>query len=181
MNIWWAVTRASGIVAWAASAGAALWGLALSGRIGTVTAAWKTDLHRILGAIACGFTALHLVALVADSTVDFGLAELAVPFASSWHASAVAWGVVGMYLLALVEVSSLLRRRLTRRTWRRLHMASYGVFVAATAHYLTAGTDGGSSLSVAVIGVTSVAVGVLTVWRIVTASSIAQRVLADPR
>ena len=60
-------------------------------------------------------------------------------------------------------------------------MASYGVFVAATAHYLTAGTDGGSSLSVAVIGVTSVAVGVLTVWRIVTASSIAQRVLADPR
>ena len=69
MNIWWAVTRASGIVAWAASAGAVLWGLALSGRIGTVTAAWKTDLHRILGAIACGFTALHLVALVADSTV----------------------------------------------------------------------------------------------------------------
>ena len=57
-----------------------------------------------LGGLAVMFTAIHLAALVADSYVHFGLADLTVPFASSWQPGAVALGVVAMWLLLAVEV-----------------------------------------------------------------------------
>ena len=71
------------------------------------------------------FLAVHLGALVADSYVHFGVADLLVPFASSWKSGAVAWGVVAFWFLIAVEVSSLMMRRLPRRTWRAIHLTSY--------------------------------------------------------
>ena len=76
-----------------------------------------------------------------DSYVGFGLADLLVPFASHWKPMAVAWGVTGLYLLLAVEVSSLARKRLPNRIWRRLHFLAFPLYVVATLHMLTAGTD----------------------------------------
>ena len=54
---------------------------------------------------------------------------------------AVAWGIVGMYLLVAIEVTSLLRHRLSNAVWRGIHLTSYVVLVVTTVHLLTAGTD----------------------------------------
>ena len=54
---------------------------------------------------------------------------------------AVAWGVVAGYLLLAVELTSLARARLPKRAWRRVHTASFVLFVMATVHGLSAGTD----------------------------------------
>lgn len=70
-----------------------------------------------------------------------GLVDLLVPLASSWKPVPVALGVVGLYLLVAIEVTSLLQRHLSRAAWRRVHLSSYGLFVVATLHALTAGTD----------------------------------------
>ena len=59
-----------------------------------------------------------------------------------WHPAAVAWGVVAGYLLVAVELTSLARNRISKRTWRRVHTASFVLFVFATVHGLTAGTVG---------------------------------------
>jgi DMSO/TMAO reductase YedYZ heme-binding membrane subunit len=137
------VARATGTVAWAGAIGAVLVGLALSTRVGgrTVPPSWLLALHRHLGALTLAFVAGHVGALIADSYVQFSVADALVPFHSGWRAGAVTWGVVGMWLLALVEVTSLLRRRIPRRLWRSIHLTSYGAAVAATTHLLTAGTD----------------------------------------
>lgn len=142
-QLWWYVARASGITAWVMTAGAVLWGMALSTRaLGKRPAApWLTDLHRFLGALAVVFTAVHLVGLWADSYVEFGPTELFVPFTSAWKPAEVALGVVAMYLLVAVEVTSLAMRRLPRRIWRRIHLSSYALYVLGTAHLLLAGTD----------------------------------------
>ena len=87
------------------------------------------------------FTGVHVVGLLADQYVHFGPTQILVPFASSWHPAAVAWGVVSLYLLLAVELTSLARARVSKRTWRRVHTASFVLFVTATAHGLTAGTD----------------------------------------
>jgi predicted ferric reductase len=58
-----------------------------------------------------------------------------------WHPLAVAWGIVGLYLLLAVELTSLAMSRLPRRLWRRVHMASFLVFATTSVHALTAGTD----------------------------------------
>ena len=71
----------------ACSSASVMSGLLLSTRLtkGRPTPAWILDLHRFLGGSAVIFTALHIAGLVADSYVHFGLADLLVPFASSWH------------------------------------------------------------------------------------------------
>lgn len=148
-QFWWYLARATGYVAWALVAASVISGLALSTRLtnGRPTAAWILDLHRFLAGTAVAFTGLHLVGLFADNYVQFGLAELLIPFASRWRSGPVALGVVAMYLLAAVEISSLLMRRLPRHLWRAIHLASYGAFWLATFHLLVAGTDAGHPLS----------------------------------
>ena len=102
---------------------------------------WILDLHRFLGGLAMIFTGVHVLAIISDSYVHFGLVEVLVPFTGSWHPGAVAWGIVGMYLLAAVEITSLVRNRMSKKVWHTLHLLSFPVFVLTSIHVLTAGTD----------------------------------------
>ncbi len=142
-QFWWYLARSSGIVAWALLTASMVWGLLFSTRLlkGHPTPRWLLDLHRHLGGLALSFTALHLVTLVADSYVEFGPADLLVPFVSNWRPLPVALGVVSFYLLVTVEVTSLAMKRLPRRIWLRIHFAGYLLFWLATVHGITAGTD----------------------------------------
>src|SRR5258708_16952391 len=108
---------------------------------GRVNIAWLLDLHRWLGGLALTFTGVHVVTIMADTYVHFGLVSVLVPFATHWHPVAVAWGVVSMYMLAAIELTSLLRRRIANSVWRRVHMLSLPLFVSSTIHGLSAGTD----------------------------------------
>lgn len=182
-QLWWYVARSSGIVAWALLAAGVLWGLALTTRItgGRPKPSWLLDLHRFLGGLALVFTGVHLAALVLDRSVEFGVADLLVPLASAWQPGAVAWGIVGLYLLLAVEITSLLRRRLPRRVWRWTHLLSFPLFATSTAHGLLAGTDAtGGPLFIAML-VVSVAVFALTVARIDTGRQAGRRAAGAPR
>ncbi len=145
-KLWWYVARSGGLAAWWLLAAAVLWGLTLSTRVaaGKVTPAWLLDLHRFLGGLALSFTGVHVLALVADSWADFGPAEVLIPLASRWRPLPVALGVVGLYLLVAVEVTSLLRSRLPKRLWRAVHSTSFALFLLTTAHALTAGSEAGN-------------------------------------
>jgi len=164
----WYVARAAGLVAWALLAAATLWGLALStkatGRRPRPN--WLLDMHRWLGGAALAFTGVHVVALLFDQYVHFGLSTILIPLASKWHPVAVAWGIVAAYLLAAVELTSLARKHLSKKLWRSVHTASFALFVAATAHGLTAGTDRKSvAVRIAALAVGTVFAG-LTALRV---------------
>ncbi|HXW79505.1 MAG TPA: ferric reductase-like transmembrane domain-containing protein [Acidimicrobiales bacterium] len=139
----WYVARASGIVTWALLAASVSWGLALTSRTMSRRArpAWLLDLHRFMAGAALVFLAIHVGSIAADTYVHFGPVSLLVPFTGHWHPVAVAWGIVAMYVLVALEVTSLLRTRLPRRLWRATHYASFPLFGLATLHALTAGTD----------------------------------------
>ena len=142
-QLWWYVARSGGIIAWLLLASSVVVGLVLSTRIlGRLpTPAWLTDVHRFLGGLALVFTGVHLAGLVADSYTHFGPASLLVPFASSWKPMATAWGVVALYLLLAVELTSLAMRHIPRRLWRGVHFSSFALFLVASVHGATAGTD----------------------------------------
>ena len=116
--------------------------------------------------MAVTFTALHLLGLVADSAVEFTVGALFVPFVSPWRPGAVAWGIVALYLLVAVELSSLLRRRMPTRVWRWIHLSSFLLYVAATGHLLAAGTDGASPWLLGPVWATMIAIGSLTLVRV---------------
>lgn len=145
-HLWWYLARASGYVAWAMVTLGVISGLVLSSRLtgGRARPAWTLDLHRFLAGAGLACTGLHLLGLVADGCVHFGAADLLVPFASGYRAGAVALGVVSLYLLAVIEISSLLMRRLPRRIWHGIHLTSYVAFWSTTFHLLLAGTDAGN-------------------------------------
>ncbi|MCB1015890.1 MAG: ferric reductase-like transmembrane domain-containing protein [Acidimicrobiales bacterium] len=143
-HFWWYLARSTGIVAWFLAIASVLWGLALSTRaLGRKpTAPWLLDLHRWLGALTVVFVGVHLVALVGDSFLYFGWAELFVPMASdAYRPGAVTWGIVAFWFLVLVEGTSLAMKRIPKKVWHSIHLTSYVVAVTATAHLLTAGTD----------------------------------------
>jgi DMSO/TMAO reductase YedYZ heme-binding membrane subunit len=142
-HTWWYLARSSGMVAWVVLAMSVLWGLLLATRVfgRSPGPRWLTDLHRFLGGTAVAFTAIHVGAVVADSYVHFGAADVLVPFASAWRPVAVAWGVISLWMLAAVEISSLFMRHLSRRVWHSIHLVSYLLFFSSTLHALTAGTD----------------------------------------
>ena len=146
-QIWWYVARSSGMVAWALLTLSVCWGLFVSTKAvaKASTPAWLLDFHRFVGGMAVTFTAVHLVGLWADSYVTFGWRELFVPMATSWHPGPVAWGIVALYLLVAVEVTSLAMRHLPRRAWRWVHRVSLPLYAMATYHAIAAGTDRGNA------------------------------------
>jgi DMSO/TMAO reductase YedYZ heme-binding membrane subunit len=167
----WYAARASGVVSWALILLTIVWGMLLATRVlgRRAAPAWLLSLHRYLGALACVFVGVHVVGILLDSYTSFGLADVLVPFASSWHPLAVAWGIVGMYLLAAIEVTSLLRHKLSNKMWHSIHLLSYLLFGAVTVHFVTAGTDAKAILAstAAVLVATAAAFGsaALYLWR----------------
>lgn len=168
-EIWWYVSRASGIVAWMMLTGAVVLGTVLSARLLLPRrAAWLLDLHRWLGGLAVCFLAAHLVALLLDSYAEFGLLDVLLPFASEWRPVAVALGVAAFWLLIAVAATSLAAKRLSRKGWRAVHLASYAVFWLTSVHGALAGTDASQPLYVVTGIVALVAVVFAITYRVLT-------------
>lgn len=172
-KVWWYVSRATGVVAWALLALAVLWGLALSTRaLGRKTSApWLLDVHRFLGGLAVIFTIVHFVTLSFDpwmsSEYGYSISQAFIPFASEWKPGPMAWGIVAFYLLLAVEFTSLIKNRLPQKFWRGVHLASYPLYAMATIHLLMAGSDNQNPLLRWSVLATVGAVVFFTVYRII--------------
>ena len=166
-QLWWYTARSGGIISWVLLALSVLWGLALSTKVfgKRPRPNWLLDLHRFLGGLAVVFVIIHVVALVLDSFVEFSAIDIAIPFASDYKPAAVAWGIIAMYALLAVEITSLLRRKLSKQAWRAVHYLSFPLFALATIHLLTVGTDRQTFLLRFVVIVGTVAIVVLTAIR----------------
>jgi DMSO/TMAO reductase YedYZ heme-binding membrane subunit len=144
-QFWWFLTRSSGLVAWALLMASMVWGVLLATRVLKPhdKPGWLLDLHRWLGALTVVFVGVHLLALVLDDYVTFGWSDLLIPFASGYARFAVGLGVIALYLLIAVQVSSLAMRRIPTRYWRWLHLTSYALVLMTSWHAVLVGTDVG--------------------------------------
>ena len=139
----WYVARASGLIAWLLLAAATLWGLAMATKIlgRRPRANWMLDMHRWLGGTTLALTGIHVGALLGRPVHPLQPRER-----------------VGAVRVVVEPARGHVRRRqplspargrahLTRRAqlphdiWRKIHYASFPLFVTATVHGLTAGTD----------------------------------------
>jgi predicted ferric reductase len=167
-KIWWYLARSSGIAALVLLMASMVWGVLLATRVLKPhdRPAWLLDLHRWLGGMALAMTGLHLLGLVLDGYVSFGLADVLIPGAASYRPFAVAIGVMSMYVMIAVQVSGYLRRYLSQRTWRAIHVSSYGLVWGAALHAGLAGTDTVNRVYQALALVMALIVALATVVRI---------------
>ena len=130
-------------MAWAVAAASVVFGLLMSSKLMGKQPGfpWLLDLHRFCSTLTSVFIGLHLVTLWADSFVEFGPVELFVPFTSEWRPMAVAWGILSLYSIVAVELSSLIRDRIPARTWHGIHLLSYLSVVFGSVHAWQAGSD----------------------------------------
>ena len=164
------LTRATAWLAYLALTAATVYGLLLTtGVLDAIShRAVSFSLHRDLSATAIAFTAIHAALLTLDSTMPFSAVEVLVPFASGWRPIAVAWGVVSAYLLIAVELSSLLRKHIPKSAWRKIHFLSFPLFLTATAHGITAGTEFGTTVGIGIAALVTAAIAGLTTLRVIS-------------
>ena len=168
-QIWWFATRGAGLMTWAVAAASVIVGLLMSSKMMGKQPGfpWLLDLHRFFSTLTSVFLALHLFTLWADSFVEFGPVELFVPFTSEWRPMAIAWGVLSMYLMFAVQLSSLAKDRIPARTWHGIHLLSYLTVIFGTVHAWQAGSDVRNPIVLA-FGLAALALIVgLSVFRIV--------------
>jgi len=166
----WLLARASGMTAYVLLTASVAWGLALKSRLFARFArpAAVVDVHRFLAFTSLGALALHGVTLVLDHAVEIPWHALVVPGAAPYRPLWTSLGVIAGELMVVVYASFSLRRRIGARAWRTLHWTTYGVFAAATAHGLAAGTDSAEPWALGVYAAATGAVAGLAGWRFLT-------------
>lgn len=170
----WDTARAGGFAAYALLTLAVAIGLILRSRLSSER--WPRvityELHGYVSLLALVFLSIHVLAVAIDPFTHFGLSELIVPFVSHYRPLWMGLGIVGLYLLLAVWVTTLLRKRIAHQAWRRVHGLAFAVYAAATVHGLGAGSDTRTSWGTAVYVISVLlVVGLLTRRLLVPAGS----------
>lgn len=140
---WWFLSRSTGMVAWGFLTLSVLWGILMSTTLFPAhrRPKWIVDLHSWFGGLTVGFLTIHLASLWADSYLEFTLADFLIPGHSTWEPLAAALGVFATWSIVVVQLTSLARKRLSRKVWHSIHLIGYASFVLGGIHGSMAGTD----------------------------------------
>jgi predicted ferric reductase len=168
----WYLTRAAAVSAYVLLSLTAILGLTRSlARARGVRSPWTIvlldDAHQFSALLTAAFVVLHLGTLVLDPFLPFSLRNLLVPSGEPYRPLATDLGVLALYALGIVLLSSWLRRRLSYGFWRNLHVLSFAAFALVTAHGLLAGHDTGQEWMTRLYVVASGCVGGLVVLRLI--------------
>ena len=143
-TVTWDVARAGGFTAYILLTLAVVVGLALSTQLQSPSR-WprliNSELHNFLTLLSTIFLVVHVLAVIVDPFTHFGWNEILIPLASHYRPEWMALGIVGLYLGIAIGISTLLRKRIGYKWWRRLHVLTLGIFVLATIHGLGTGSD----------------------------------------
>jgi predicted ferric reductase len=167
----WYATRATGLVTLLLLTASVLLGILTAGRFSTRR--WprflSQGLHRNTSLLVLTFLALHVGTTVVDTYTSIPLAAAFVPFASSYKAAWLGLGAVALDLLLALLATSLARRRLGYRAWRRVHWLAYACWPVAVSHGLGIGTDRSATWVLVLSMACVLAVLGTAAWRAITA------------
>jgi predicted ferric reductase len=143
VQLWWYVTRASGIVAYLLLWFSMVLGLAVTSKFfdRLLDRLFTYDFHQFISLLSIAFVVLHVVVLLLDRYLPYSIWQILVPFISPYRPFWVGVGVIGFYLTLLVTVTFYLRKRIGMRAFRIIHVLSLVGYLGATLHGVYAGTD----------------------------------------
>src|SRR5580693_8910170 len=98
-------------------------------------------LHRNASLLALAFTAAHVFTAVIDGFVSIPLQDAFIPFVGSYRPLWLSLGTIAFDLMLALTLTSLLRSRMSYRSWRAVHWGSYACWPVALLHGLGTGTD----------------------------------------
>jgi sulfoxide reductase heme-binding subunit YedZ len=164
----WYTTRATGLVAMVLlTASMALGLLSSAGYQRPGLPRFVTlGLHRNSSLLALAFTAIHVVTTITDGYVHITVVDAFIPFVSSYRPLWLGLGTIASDLMLALIITSLLRSRMSLRTWQAVHWTAYACWPVALLHGLGTGSDAAVRW---VLVLTLLCVGVVTAlsgWRL---------------
>jgi len=143
IQLWWYVTRASGIVAYLLLWFSMVLGLGVTSKFfdQLLDRLFTYDFHQFISLLSIAFVVLHVAVLLLDRYLPYSIWQILVPFVSPYRPLWVGVGVIGFYLTLLVTVTFYLRKRIGMRLFRLIHVLSLVGYLGATLHGVYAGTD----------------------------------------
>jgi DMSO/TMAO reductase YedYZ heme-binding membrane subunit len=137
------MSRATGVVALLLLTAVLLLGLLVTrqGRLPGMPKFAVGGLHRNLALLATAFVVIHVLTAVTDGFVNIPVTAAVVPLASPYERVWLGLGAVSFDLMLAAVITSLLRRHLSRRAWRAVHLTAYVSWPVAWFHSVFSSTD----------------------------------------
>ena len=166
IQLWWYVTRASGLTGYFLLWLSMVWGFAIpTGLVKPVLENIFTyDFHEHLSLLGIGFVLVHVVVLLFDKYLPFSIIRLLVPFTDTYRPIWVGLGIISFYLLLLVTFTFYIRQRIGAKVFRSIHILSILSYLGTTLHGLFAGTDSALPITMLIYADTFLVVVFLTVY-----------------
>jgi methionine sulfoxide reductase heme-binding subunit len=170
-HLFWITSRAAGTLALLFSSVAVGVGLSMGGKL---IKGRGTDLraaHEALSMATIVAIVVHAVALLGDTFMHPSLADITIPFVSSYETAWMAMGIVGGWMMVILGLSFYARARIGQRRWRTLHRFIALAWILGVAHSLGEGTDAGEPWFLVATGMVVIPATVLLVVRMTSRPS----------
>lgn len=167
----WLVSRSMGLTAYVALSLEIGLGLLVSTGVAdrALPRPRTVELHQWLSSVALVLVGAHAIALLGDGFAGYDAFDLTVPFVAEPRRLATGLGVLSAYAMLGLHLSFAARGKIGARTWRKLHYGSFALYVAATAHGISAGTDTGRPFTTMLYTLSGLVVATLLGVRVVGA------------
>lgn len=142
----WYISRASGIIAYVLLWFTILFGLSFRNPLlkRIVAPLYKLDFHKFLSFLALGFILLHGSSLLFDDYLRFSVGDVLVPFFAKdilVNTQMLTLGIVALYAMAIMIVTSIYRAKISWRVWRITHFLHVIIYAIVVIHVYALGTD----------------------------------------
>lgn len=160
-HVYWITSRAAGIAALMLASASVGVGVTMGGRLIRGRTPDLRVTHEALSLATIAALLVHGLSLVGDGFIGMNLADVSIPFASSYQTFWVTVGICGGWLLVLLGLSYYVRARIGTERWKRLHRWTLLAWVLGIVHAVGMGTDTGSAwflLSVGAVVLPAIAI-----------------------
>ena len=139
----WYLTRAGGLISFLLLYLAIFFGIAIRfpGLKNIFNPIDSYNFHAWISVQALIFVLIHGLVLLTDKYLKFSLKDIFVPFASTYNPEMITLGVLGMYSLIAIILTSYFRKYISYRVWRIAHFLNIALYVIAFVHAINLGTD----------------------------------------
>src|SRR5690348_213154 len=155
-HLFWITSRAAGFAALVLASLAVSAGLLMSTKLLKGRASELRPAHETLSLATIVAIVVHGVALLGDKYLHPSLADIAIPFVSTYKTLWTTIGIVAGWGLALLGLSYYARRWFGAQRWRKLHRFTALAWLAGLAHSLGEGTDAGQLWFLAMLAIVAV-------------------------
>ncbi len=169
VQIWWYVTRASGLTGYFLIWLSMVWGFAIPSKIiqPILDNTFTYDFHEHLSLVGLGFIVLHVVVLMFDKYLPFNIIQILIPFTDTYRPIWVGLGIISFYILMLVTLTFYLRSQIGSKAFRSIHLFSMLGYLGATLHGFFAGTDSALPITMFLYVLTFLVVVFMTIYWLV--------------